>query len=110
MPRVEGETKSNLALQFVGTHIRHLPHRSASQVYCIEDSAPMRRWLEHCLTGCGTVKVFGEEAADVERFVTAVLADGDIVVCDQNLEYGGKTVLGTDLVRRLVSEVLGSLT
>ena len=74
------------------------------RIYCIDDSAPMRRWLEHCFSGFGAVAVFGEQLADVERFVAAALADGDIVVCDQNLEYEGGAVLGTDLVHRLVAD------
>ena len=71
------------------------------QVYCIDDSRPMRRWMQHCMSACGATKVFGAEADDVAAFIDAVLRDGDIAICDQNLEYPGQTFYGTDLVMQL---------
>ena len=71
------------------------------RIYSIEDSPLMRRWLQSTLGGFAIAQTFGADAADVDEFLGAVLRDGDIAICDQNLEFGRETVHGTDLVCRL---------
>ena len=67
------------------------------RIYSIEDSPLMQRWLQSILGGFAIVRTFGSDAADVDEFLGAVLRDGDIAICDQNLEFGHETVHGTDL-------------
>ncbi len=43
----------------------------------------------------GAVYTFGTAEADVGAFVPRALSDADVVICDQNLEYGRTTYLGT---------------
>ena len=71
------------------------------KIYVIDDSSSMRKWMSHALAGLGTVKCFGAEAEDVSAFVAATLRDGDVAVCDQNLEFATGTAYGTDLVKQL---------
>eukprot|EP00667_Euglena_gracilis_P004443 EG_transcript_4468 len=72
--------------------------------YIIDDSAPARRLLASCLTRTAAPAVvhsFGATPQDVHQFVAAASQDGDIVICDQHLDYGDQHYLGTDLVRAL---------
>ena len=71
------------------------------KVYCIEDSGMMRTWLCSVLSSIGTVEAFGAAAEDAAAFVAAALRDGDIAICDQNLEFGSTTVYGTELLKEL---------
>ena len=75
-------------------------------IYCIDDSASARRLLHHNLiTWANTTNVhmFGRDELEVSRFTSAALANADIAILDQHLEYGGETnILGTDLVAQLV--------
>ena len=83
---------------------------TAQQIYCIDDSATARRLLYCNLTTRAktrNVHVFGEDETDMDLFIPASLSNGDIVILDQHLEYGGDSnILGTDLVKRLVAQVL----
>ena len=75
------------------------------KAFIIDDSAMTRRLLHHSLTsmsGC-SVEVFGRDETEVEDFIAAAVAHGDIAVLDQHLEYGGDAnVLGTDIIRQLL--------
>ena len=77
------------------------------RIYCIDDSAPARRLLEHSLktrAQTRSVFAFGRHEVDADLFLSAALADGDIAILDQHLEFGGEAnILGTDLVARLVA-------
>ena len=76
-------------------------------VCVIDDSEMSRRMLEQHLLRHVTknVHVFGESARDVEPFVDKTMAIADIVILDQNLEYGPEeNVLGTDLIQRLLAQ------
>ena len=78
------------------------PFPKGLQVYCIDDSRPMRRWLGHSLRPCGQVHTYGADEGDLLAFVPAALRQADIVVCDQNLDFDGRIFYGTDLVERLL--------
>eukprot|EP00667_Euglena_gracilis_P006499 EG_transcript_6555 len=76
------------------------------KILCIDDSPIARQLLLNGLparTGA-LVEVFGETRHEVEEFLEEAVAAADIVVLDQHLDFGGPTVLGTDLVRRLRAE------
>eukprot|EP00667_Euglena_gracilis_P002334 EG_transcript_2333 len=72
--------------------------------YCIDDSPTARRLLAFHINkwmNPNTVVVMGEQESDVSDFVGYALAGADIVIIDQNLEYGS-SYLGTDLVKQLL--------
>eukprot|EP00667_Euglena_gracilis_P004682 EG_transcript_4711 len=72
--------------------------------YIIDDSAPARRLLASSITRTASpaaVHSYGAAPEDVHQFVGAASQDGDIVICDQHLDYGDQHYLGTDLVRAL---------
>eukprot|EP00667_Euglena_gracilis_P003079 EG_transcript_3085 len=72
--------------------------------YIIDDSAPARRLLASSITRTAApaaVHSYGAAPEDVHQFVGAASQDGDIVICDQHLDYGDQHYLGTDLVRAL---------
>eukprot|EP00667_Euglena_gracilis_P007881 EG_transcript_7961 len=72
--------------------------------YVIDDSAPARRLLASFISRMAApaaVHCYGESPQDVHQFVAAASQDGDIVICDQHLDYGDQHYLGTDLVRAL---------
>ena len=74
-------------------------------MYGIDDSAPARRLLHHNLIHWATtpnVHIYGAEQSDVAKFTRAALENGDIVILDQHLEYGGdNNFLGTDIVEQV---------
>ena len=75
-------------------------------VCVIDDSEQSRRMLAQYLRRRVTanVHVFGESVRDVEPFVEQTLAVADVAVLDQHLQYGAEeSVLGTDLIQRLVA-------
>eukprot|EP00667_Euglena_gracilis_P006210 EG_transcript_6261 len=55
----------------------------------------IRRWMSP-----GQVHVVGAREAEVLDCVDAVLQQGDVVICDQHLDYS-RPYLGTDIVREL---------
>ena len=75
------------------------------RIYCIDDSETACRLLHHHLTRSAqttAVRTYGRTAAEVATFVRAALADADIAILDQHLEYGADAnVLGTDIIREL---------
>eukprot|EP00668_Euglena_longa_P026439 GGOE01033097.1.p1 GENE.GGOE01033097.1~~GGOE01033097.1.p1 ORF type:complete len:466 (-),score=109.15 GGOE01033097.1:835-2232(-) len=74
---------------------------------CIDDSEVARLLMTHNLqlhAKAASVEVFGQQYGDVDRFLHHVLgSEVDVVVLDQNLQYPQATILGTDLVRRLLA-------
>eukprot|EP00667_Euglena_gracilis_P004881 EG_transcript_4907 len=77
------------------------------RVLCIDDSSIAQRLLVHNLRthapGTG-VDVMGSSPEDVEHFVEMALQRrADVLIIDQNLVYSQVTVLGTDIVRRLLA-------
>eukprot|EP00667_Euglena_gracilis_P003747 EG_transcript_3761 len=75
-------------------------------VACLDDSEVARRLLAHSLTRQlpqAVVSVFGEAEADVGAFLATALAGAHIVILDQHLMFGQKTVLGTSVIRDLLS-------
>ena len=83
------------------TTTRAVPFPPDLKVYCIDDSAVQRRWLASCMGDLGAMEAFGATAEDVYAFTQAVLTDGSIAICDQNLVYEGARFYGTDLVAQL---------
>ena len=73
------------------------------RVYCIDDSPVMRLWLGHFMGECGAVEVFGATSHECETFVDAAASNGDIVICDQNLQFEDRTLYGTDLLSELIA-------
>ena len=77
-------------------------------IYCIDDSPAALRLLHHNLkkwAETNNVGTYGETVEDVKSFVSRALEDADIVILDQNLEYGGdNNILGTDLVVELTEQ------
>ena len=75
---------------------------------CIDDSKVQRMLLQHSIQRSlspASVRVFGQEPAEVQQFKEAVLDDCDIAILDQNLEFeGGISDLGTDLVAELIAK------
>ena len=87
-----------------GTYGAQLPPASLFtdlKIYAIDDSSSIRKWLRHALSSMGTVDAFGASGDDVRDFLDAVLSDGDIAICDQNLEFQTGTVYGTELLKQL---------
>ena len=74
----------------------------------IDDSATARRLVHHNLVTLAEtkdVKVFGNDATEVNLFIEEVLSGSQIAILDQHLEYGGDDdVFGTDIVKRLIKE------
>eukprot|EP00667_Euglena_gracilis_P002637 EG_transcript_2644 len=69
----------------------------------LDDSPTAQRLLQfYITTWCspGAVHCFGRREEDIEEFVTTALAEADIVILDQNLEYS-QPHLGSDVARRL---------
>ena len=74
-------------------------------IWCIDDSPSARLLLSTALKNHlrpKVVHVLGEVLEDCEAFVEGAMQDGDIAVLDQNIDFRGRSCLGTDLSRRLV--------
>eukprot|EP00668_Euglena_longa_P003293 GGOE01003854.1.p1 GENE.GGOE01003854.1~~GGOE01003854.1.p1 ORF type:complete len:662 (-),score=193.96 GGOE01003854.1:1013-2971(-) len=72
--------------------------------YIIDDSSAARRLLASSITRTAApaaVHCYGAAPQDVDQFVAAASLDGDVVICDQHLDYGDHRFLGSDLVRSL---------
>eukprot|EP00667_Euglena_gracilis_P011398 EG_transcript_11641 len=72
--------------------------------YIIDDSVAARRLLATSITRTAApaaVHCFGVGPQDVHQFVGAACLDGDIVICDQHLDYGEQHYLGSELIRSL---------
>eukprot|EP00667_Euglena_gracilis_P005906 EG_transcript_5950 len=70
----------------------------------LDDSVTSQRLLQfHITKACapGAVHCFGEVEEDIEAFVAATLAEADIAILDQNLQYPTPR-LGTDITQQLV--------
>ena len=79
---------------------------------CADDSKLARRLLDvnlkrHFQGSC--VDIFGATKDDLEGFVEAAMALADVVIVDQNMEYGPTTVYGTDLLKQLTALGFGGL-
>eukprot|EP00668_Euglena_longa_P010458 GGOE01012665.1.p1 GENE.GGOE01012665.1~~GGOE01012665.1.p1 ORF type:complete len:340 (-),score=81.45 GGOE01012665.1:726-1745(-) len=59
------------------------------------------KWCSPCVVQC-----FGKQEEDIEAFVAVALAEADIVIMDQNLQYS-RLHLGSDIARRLVQSGFG---
>eukprot|EP00668_Euglena_longa_P019172 GGOE01023882.1.p1 GENE.GGOE01023882.1~~GGOE01023882.1.p1 ORF type:complete len:660 (-),score=180.45 GGOE01023882.1:1045-2940(-) len=71
--------------------------------FAIDDSAAARQLLSFHIRrwmAPGQVQVLGATEAEVLGFVNAVLERGDVVICDQHLNFS-QSYLGTDLIREL---------
>ena len=74
--------------------------------FCAEDSALSRRLLNSNLKRYfegSCVEMFGATKDDLEGFAEAALALADVVIVDQNMEYGATTVYGTNLLKQLTA-------
>ena len=73
-------------------------------VYFIDDSQTARRLVPHHLATLAQTKnvfTFGKTRSEVDTFVRRTLADGDIAILDQHLEFGADAnVLGTDVIEQ----------
>eukprot|EP00668_Euglena_longa_P027863 GGOE01034901.1.p1 GENE.GGOE01034901.1~~GGOE01034901.1.p1 ORF type:complete len:658 (+),score=171.88 GGOE01034901.1:128-2101(+) len=74
------------------------------KIFCLDDSAAMRRLMEFQLKRwcpSAVVRIYGALEDDVHAFMSEALQDADIVILDQNLEYAHPHY-GTDLCRQLI--------
>ena len=75
-------------------------------IACLDDSAIACKTLsnafEQHLPNC-VVRTFGKDPADVEKFKRWTQKRCDIVVVDQNLDFPGECLLGTDVVEELIA-------
>eukprot|EP00667_Euglena_gracilis_P003172 EG_transcript_3181 len=81
-----------------------VPFPAGLRFTVLDDSLTSQRLLQHHIAkSCdpGAVRCFGEVEEDMEAFVTATLAEADIAILDQNLQYATPR-LGTDVAQRLV--------
>ena len=83
-------------------------------IYFIDDSGTARRLVHHHLTSLAqtrNVRTFGKNRAEVDAFIDCVLADGNIAILDQHLDFGADAnVLGTDIIeQRLLPDFKGLL-
>ena len=101
------------------TAVPELPVPSAIQqrpwnlrFFCAEDSAVGRRLLAINLKRYfegSSVEMFGATKDDLEGFAEAAKALADVVIVDQNMEYGETSVYGTDLLKQLTALGFGGL-
>eukprot|EP00668_Euglena_longa_P047468 GGOE01063336.1.p1 GENE.GGOE01063336.1~~GGOE01063336.1.p1 ORF type:complete len:694 (-),score=197.72 GGOE01063336.1:908-2803(-) len=78
-----------------------------THIFCVDDSDIARRLLAHTfglLPDPPVVHTFGATALDVEAFLAEAPNSADIVILDQNLDYGAVHYQGTELLRQLVSD------
>eukprot|EP00667_Euglena_gracilis_P002680 EG_transcript_2684 len=81
-----------------------VPFPAGLRFTVLDDSVTSQRLLQfHIAKSCapGAVRCFGEVEEDMEAFVTSTLAEADIAILDQNLQYSTPH-LGTDIAQRLV--------
>ena len=74
--------------------------------FCAEDSALHRRLLAINLKRYfegSCVQMFGATKEDLEGFAEAAMALVDVVIVDQNMEYGATTVYGTNFLKQLTA-------
>ena len=74
-------------------------------IYCIDDSEGARLTLESllpCEASTEYVPVFGESPLSWASFLDEAIRLRDIVIMDQNLDYGTVTIKGTELVKQLL--------
>jgi hypothetical protein len=83
-------------------------------IYFIDDSGTARRLVHHHLTSLAqtrNVRTFGQNRAEVDAFIDCALADGNIAILDQHLDFGADAnVLGTEIIeQRLLPDFKGLL-
>eukprot|EP00667_Euglena_gracilis_P002989 EG_transcript_2995 len=81
-----------------------VPFPAGLRFTVLDDSVTSQRLLQfHIAKSCApsAMRCFGEVEEDMEAFVTATLAEADIAILDQNLQYATPR-LGTDVAQRLV--------
>eukprot|EP00668_Euglena_longa_P019952 GGOE01024798.1.p1 GENE.GGOE01024798.1~~GGOE01024798.1.p1 ORF type:complete len:675 (-),score=155.14 GGOE01024798.1:191-2107(-) len=74
-------------------------------IVCLDDSQVARKLLAHSLRTHikgAVVAVYGASEDEVDSFVEAAICGADVVVLDQNVTFGTTTVLGTNVVHRLL--------
>ena len=75
------------------------------QMLFVDDSAVARKTATNLLPSVAnnaTVNVFGRSPSDIDLFRHTVSHSApDIVILDQNLDFGGTLVLGTDLIEEI---------
>ena len=79
---------------------------------CADDSPLARRLLDVNLKRYfqgSCVEMFGATKDDLEGFAEAAMALADVVILDQNMEYGPTTVRGTNLLKQLTALGFGGL-
>eukprot|EP00667_Euglena_gracilis_P005032 EG_transcript_5063 len=77
----------------------------------LDDSVTSQRLLRfHIARSCAPAAVhcFGEAEEDMEAFVAVALAEADIAILDQNLQYSA-SYLGTDIAQRLLESGFAGL-
>jgi len=98
--------------------VRHPPTALLSRfpaglTFFIMDDSPtsLRLLASHLFHSAspGAVRLFGLSAGDIDTFVLAALQEADIVICDQNLDIGGQSFRGTELISSLVAEGFAGL-
>eukprot|EP00667_Euglena_gracilis_P002551 EG_transcript_2551 len=79
---------------------------------CIDDSPAAQRLLSHHIQRtfpAVRVHCFGSSAAEIDCFFVTALAEADVVILDQHLEFEDEMTYGTDLVHKLVAAGYGGL-
>ena len=74
-------------------------------IHCIDDSEGARHMLESLLpreANTEYVRVFGETPLSWKSFLDEAILLSDIVIMDQNLDYGTVTIKGTELVKQFL--------
>ena len=74
-------------------------------IYCMDDSAGARLTLESllpCKANTEYVRVFGETPLSWTLFLDEAIRLSNIVIMDQNLDYGTMTIKGMDVVKKLL--------
>ena len=85
---------------------RRRPLPVGLRVLCLDDSGVARESLQHMLSAHvpgAAVATFGRNLTEVQAFKKAALAEGDVVILDQNVDVPEARVKGTDVVKELVA-------